>query len=87
MIAQRLRLRWIIGIAILAVCVSVVWAVIAITSTVQTGVNCVVGSLDQPGVPEPGALESAAVALTAEGVPLTIKQRVASRREVPTAPG
>src|SRR5678816_2047603 len=58
-----------------AVCVSIVWAALAITRAVQTGVNRAAGSLQKQGVPQPGPGEAAAIPLTADGVQLTIKQR------------
>ncbi len=73
--AKPSPLKWIVGIAVLALCASLVWAIFAITGTVQWGVETATKALGQPGAPGPGPEESAAIALTDEGVPLTIKQR------------
>lgn len=76
--ATHSPLKWLAGLAVVAVCASIVWAIFAITGAVQTGVETATKALGQPGAPEPGPEESAAITLTAEGVPLTIKQRASA---------
>ena len=75
MAAGRSRFRWMAGVTLVVVCTCIVWAILVITNAVQKGVDEAVHSLTRPGVPERGAVESAAIELTASGVPLTIKQR------------